>query len=561
MLQKLSIKNIALIDEIDIDFLNGLNVLTGETGAGKSIIIDAISFLLGARSDKSLIRSGQNEAKVKANFYLDDIEKYKEVFDLADIEPDNMLIISRSMNIDGKSEAKINGENISASMLKEITSSLVEIYAQHEQLSILKTKNQLAILDNFAGDKLKLLQKEYQQKLEDLANVNEELSNFGGSEENRLQELDLLSYQIQEIENSKLNTDEELELTNKLQKFQNIEKIVSNTTIVENQLNTIMDSLNLANSSLSFAEKYDETLADLSSRLSSQKIELSDILDNISEYNSSIDYTEKAVDEIMDRLDLYKKLKRKYGNTIEDINNFLSNIKIKNENLENSTERINALNNQKKLLITSAFDFAKKITNIRIVAGKNLCNQIINNLKDLGMPNAQLNFAFNSYECEESAFLTSGADKVELMFNANLGEDLKPLSKIASGGEISRLMLAFKTVISNLDNLSTMIFDEIDSGISGKMAQAVAEKMARISRHHQVFLITHSPQITSMADNNLFVEKIEKNGKTQSHVKVLLEEQKIMEVARFLSTDSADEFSIKNAEHLIKEQDDFKKSL
>ena len=560
MLENLVVKNIALIESVEIDFYDSLNVLTGETGAGKSILLDAIGLLLGDRIDKTLIRSGADDCKVVGTFSLNESSKqlFYEFCDKYELEKQDEVIITRTYSLDGKSSIKVNGEPITLTMLKELCSNLVSLYGQNDNQTIFDINNHIKILDAFAETYNKEFFKDYQNLYYQLKDIEKQLKSFGGSDADRLREIDLLEYQLNEIENANISVEDYEELENKRKLLLNAGKVISNTSLAQNYLGVETSSaIHKAKSSLVLASNYDEKLADYADRLESLSIELDDIYDSIKQYNESCDFSEAEQQKIEDRYALYTSLMRKYGQSIEEILIAKDKINEKLQILKHADEIILKLNNQKQILINCLTNLANKISEYRKENADKLCRLIVTNLQNLSMKNANLKFQFSS----QDDFLYNGLDKVELLFSANLGEEVKQLSKIASGGEISRFMLALKSVIASVDNMPTMIFDEIDTGISGVTSEAVAKQMAIIAKNHQVIVVTHSQQIASMADHNYFIEKKEIEGKTTTHIKKLNYEEKVLEVARFMSGEKTSDFAIKSAENLIKEQDEYKKSL
>lgn len=561
MLQTLKIKNIALIDNMTIDFEKGLNVFTGETGAGKSIIIDSLEFLLGARADKTLIRHGESIARVDGLFDVDvNNESIKNFFNILGIEIENQVLISRTMTLEGKNEIRINGEICTLSMLKEFSSNLVDIYGQHEQLTLLKPKEQLELVDNFSNNVEKIIN-DYAQLLSNLKQINKNIEALGGDNIQRQQEIDLLQYQINEIENANLTTSEEDDLIETKTKLSNVEKISTSIFNCESYLKNTIEQTYLAKNTLNNALSYDKNLNDLYNRLDSANLEIVDILEEIKSYSSGLNFDEYEFKRIDERLDLYKSLKRKYGNSVELILQYLQKIKDRYTLLTNCDYELNKLSQEKQIILNKIFAVANKITLERKQTAQYLQEQITNNLKKLGMENAKVCFNFLSYENSEDKLLNNGCDKVELMFSANKGEEPMPIKFVASGGEMSRFMLAVKSIVAQKDSMPTMIFDEIDSGISGLMAQAVAIQLAQISKSHQVIVITHTAQIASMADTNFLIKKIENNEKTISQISKLSEEEKVIELARFLSTSQTHTFALENAKQLITQQTLLKQSL
>ncbi len=562
MLKSLKIKNIALIEDLVIEFDDGLNVLTGETGAGKSIIIDSLAFVLGARSDKTLIRKGQTLARVEAVF--DKVSFSPEVVEILndlDIQADDELMIVRTLSIDGRSDARINGSPVTISLLKKITASMVDIYGQQEQVGLLHQKNQLALLDNFGSKTIKPLFEKYSEQFKEYKSILQELDSFGGDEQNFAREKDYLSYVVKEIEDANLSTKEESDLLENKVKLANREKLMSNLVTLENALHNAVPNLSQGLNVLKSVAQYDEKLGGLENRLESAKLELDDIWDFVQEYGQNDGFTEADLDKIEDRLEQYKNLKRKYGSSVEQVQEYLQNCKQKLYELDNREEIRANLFKQKQEALEALFDIALRLLGDRKSVASELSWKIKETLIDLGMPSCKLEFAFSQIELKEANLTSSGLGQVEIMFNANLGGELNPLNKVASGGELSRFMLAVKSVSTEKDTAQTMVFDEIDTGISGKMAQAMSEKMAKISKHNQVLSITHSVQIASMADAHFLIKKTEENGKTVSMVQRLDMTQRLDEIARFMSAGSITDASLQAGKDLLISQQKFKEKL
>lgn len=562
MLKSLKISNIALIENLFIEFDSGLNILTGETGAGKSIIFDALNFVLGARSDKTLIRNGESVARVDAVFDIDLSNTILKNF-LADNDidcEDSELLISRKMSVDGKSDVKVNGYPITSSMLRQITGNLVDIYGQQEQVSLLKTQSQLALLDNFASSELRTVKEEYSSGFAKLQAINKRLDSLGGDEFNASREKDYLSFVIKEINDANISENEEIELTQSKQRLNNTEKIASGVNVSQNALNSALNYISQGASSLGGVSQFDNTLASLYDRLQSSKLELEDILESIGELDVG-EFSQNEYDKIDERLDRIKELKRKYGGSCEAVQEFLQKSQDRLYELENSDKLRSDLEKDKNELLSKLFSLAIKMNTIRKKYAKLFCQKLLQNLAQLGMPNAQIDFSILDDNLAEKDLTSNGLGKVELMFSANLGGELKPLNKVASGGELSRLMLGIKAIVAETDNMPTMIFDEIDAGISGKMAQAVGEKMAEIGKFHQVIAITHSVQIASMADCHFMIKKTEHNGKTTSETIKLSENERIEELARFMSGDNVTQSTLTSANELLEKQRQFKLNL
>lgn len=562
MLKSLKIKNIALIEDLLIEFDNGLNVLTGETGAGKSIIIDSLAFVLGARSDKSLIRQGQSSARVEAIFQdfslTDDV---KSLLEDMEIDIQDGLMIVRTMSLDGKSDTKLNGTPITLSILRKITSTIVDIYGQQEQVGLLHSKNQLELLDSFGNKTIQPILNRYKKVYSSIKEINAKLDDFGGDEQNYEREKDYLRFVVDEIEQANISREEEATLLEDKVKLSNIEKVISSTTTMENSLVSVQSNISQGLYALSSVAQFDPNLDQLKNRLESVKLELDDIQDYIVDYNRTSVFSEGDLDKIEARLEQYKKLKRKYGSTCDEVLAFLQNSKQKLFELENREQIRQELNVQKKSLLDDIFEVGTQLIGERKNVANVLCEKIKSVLSKLGMPNCQVAFNFQNTELIENNLLSSGIGQVEILFNANLGGVLSPLNKVASGGELSRFMLAIKSIIAEKDTISTMVFDEIDTGISGKMAQAMSEKMAEISKYNQVLAITHSVQIASMADSHFLIKKQENAGKTISMVQKLSDKERVSEISRFISGDTVTSSSIKMAQELLDAQAQYRKKL
>ena len=512
MLNKLIIKNIALIDNAEIEFSTGLNVLSGETGAGKSVIIDSLNFVLGAKADKTLIRSGETECFVKAEFYVAENNAVRDLYSRFDIEEDDYLIISRKFSIDGKSTIKINGNTATVSMIRSFTSALVDVHGQSDHFKLLKTSNQLDLIDLFGGDEILNLKSDLSAIYSRYKNVLSELEEFGGSESTRLIRLDVLNYQINEIEKSNIYDGEEAELLEIKHKIDNYAKIYNGLSAVKSAINDeggISDILSNASRNLSAITSFDERYSALFDTVESVFSELESVCGSADNYIDELDVSEFNPYEIEDRLELIKSLKNKYGATYSEIIDFLDKAKEEKDKLENFNELTETLQKEKCEIEKSLFSKYTSLSELRKASATEFSNRIVNELRELGMPKAEFKVDFNkTCEISECKFNSAnGFDEVQFMFSANLGEPLKPLSMIISGGEISRFMLAIKAQTAKYNDVSTFIFDEIDTGISGNVAKVVAEKFAKIAVDTQIIAITHLPQISAMADNNLLIEK------------------------------------------------------
>lgn len=554
MLMELHIRNFALIDSLDLEFYNGLNILTGETGAGKSIIIDSVNFILGEKQTKDIIRTGQTTAFAEAVFCTNNNEKVLQLLLENGIEAEDLLIISREINQNGRSISRINGRTVTVGYLRLLSSALIDIHGQHEHQSLLNEGSHILILDSFCPEEFMVLKKEYDIKFNRIKEIDNELEKLRSDEQLKLRRLDLLNFQIQEIRDAKLIAGEDDELKKRKDILINSEKIFNSLNLCYKNLyedeekDSAYDGIGASINALDTIEKYDEELRKINGSLNDIFYKLEDVISSIRSFKDSIEFDEHELEEIEFRLDLINKLKRKYGNSIEVILNYYNDIIKELDLIEKSDEFIEKLTKERQIIFDEIICLGRKISQIRINTAKILTKQIEDELKYLGMVKA----VFLIEVTETNTFLESGMNLVSFKISANPGEPPKSLVKVASGGEMSRIMLAIKGVIANVDNIPTLIFDEIDTGISGRTAQAVAEKMSLISRKHQLLCVTHLPQIAAMADNHFKIEKIVKDGKTSTIVKKMEEEERIEELSRMLSGAVVTELTKEHSKEMIK---------
>ena len=519
----LHIKNIGIIDDLSIDLNEGLNVLTGETGAGKTLIIDSLGIISGGRFSKEMIRKGETNSFVEICMYEPENEN----------SIDGNIIVSREINSNGKNMCKINGRMVTVNELKNFMSKFIEIHGQNDNQSLLDNKFHLKYLDGFIGDKIIDTKKQYKEKYEKYLEIKQELKNNYGDEKERERKLDLLRYQFNEIEEANLKVNEEDNLEEKRKLMINSEKISKNLNeadiaIGENSI----DSINTAIRALEKIENIDKKYEDISSNLKNIYYELQEISRDISEHKEDVYFDEQERNEVEERLDLIYNLKRKYGNDVQEILNYKDEIEAEINHIENLDEYNNKLKKDLKHLKQEMTTLAEKMHELRNEYGKVLSININKVLEDLEMKNANINI---HVDYNEEEFFENGKDIVEFYITTNLGEDEKQLAKIASGGEMSRIMLAIKKVLADTDKMPVLIFDEIDTGISGKAAGAVAEKLNGISKNHQVLCISHLPSIAAIADYNYFISKRVINERTNTNIKLLNEKETLEEIARISS--------------------------
>lgn len=531
MLGQLHIKNIGIIDEITINFEDGLNILTGETGAGKSLIIDSISAITGSRMSKDIIKHGESMALVEACFFRGDETK----------------ILTREFYQNGRNICKIDGRMVTLNELKAVGENLIDIHGQHDNQSLLNEKTHLELLDNFCEKEISPLKKEYQDILGEYQDIKAKIKEGYGDPSERARRIDLLKYQKDEIEEACLKEDEEDELNNTRNLILNSEKIARAISESYNTLHdNVLEKLGNVTKELSTISHIDEKYDKLLQTINDAYYSLNDITYDMTSYLDEIDFDEAKQKEIEERLDLIFSLKRKYGNTIPKILEYLEKISGELDFLENSEEIIKKLETEKIKKEEKLKELSEKIRKIRKKYSKVIEEQVNKELQELEMKKAYIEFYFK----ESQEFLESGLDIVQIMICTNTGEGIKPLSKIASGGELSRVMLALKVVLCQYDDVPTMIFDEIDTGISGQAGKAVAEKMKRIGKTHQVICVTHLPVIAAAGDFNYFIEKQEKNGRTATSINRLNEEQTVKEVARILAGNDISEAVLKHANEI-----------
>ena len=564
MIQTLKIKNVALIKDISLDFTQGFNVLLGETGAGKSIIIDSINFVLGDKPSKSMIRTGENTMKVEASF-VDYGKQTSEILAELGIDDEGILLFTRSFNLDGKSECRINGLQYPLNMLKQISSTLVDFYGQHENQVLLRAKNHLALLESYKPEIFLEDKKALAETLNNLKKIQEEKNLIGGNFENRERMIDLLSYQISEIENAKLKENEDELLENELKIYASSERIsenLSNFISAFDGSSGVLANVKAGIHDLQNIVQYNDKFPELIERLTSSMYELDDVLEEVKKLSNDLVFDEAKMNEVDARLDHIKSLKRKYGPTLDGVFKFLQKSKIDLDNLENAEAKLKELSLKEEKLEQTAYNLSKSLSNKRRELSLEVEDKICKELAELGMKNARFKVGFNFMPNSYTNDITKqGFDNVEFLFSANLGEDLKPLSKTISGGEMSRFMLAMKNILADKDGVGTLVFDEVDAGISGLIGNAVAEKLAKLSKNFQVLCITHLPQVASMADSYIYVTKNTLNNSTQTSVEKLNGDRIIEQIAQLTGGAINTETSIAHARELKQNSEEFKKKI
>lgn len=549
MLKFLHIENIAVIEESDIEFERGLNVLTGETGAGKSIIIDSINAVLGERTSKDLIRSGCDEALVSALFgdFNPQTLKFLKENDI-DADQDGNVLITRRLSLKGKGIIKINGKPFTASALKEISSSLINIHGQHDSQALLNPDRHCDFIDAVAqNDSLK---SEYYTEFKDLNKIRKELNALVTDEDEKARKTDLLKYQINEIDSAGITVGEIQKLKARLKVAEEFEKNLKGFSAVGHLLsgnddeNGIITNLKIASKLLSTLEN--DTAKDNFSKLNEIIAEAQGVLSAVNGFCDSLEGDGYNTDEINERLDFLYKLMVKYGNSEEEILEFSRKAKAELEAITFFDKRGEELENELAKAKERLINAGERLTNSRKAAAESFSRSVCEVLFYLNMPNVKF-----VTEIESGRYTSNGCDCVEFKISANQGEEIKPLHKIASGGELSRVMLAIKSVLSGRDLVETMIFDEIDSGLSGFAADKVGVQLKKVSKEKQVICITHLAQIAALGDNHLLIEKAEQKGRTKTRVSSLNRENRIKEIARIMSGQEITENIYNSAKELL----------
>ena len=538
MISTLHIKNIGIIEDIVIDFNEGFNVLTGETGAGKSLIINSLNIISGGRFSKEMIRNGEKNSFVEASIYCP--ENPNAV--------DGNIIVSREIYINGRNSCKINGRLVTVNELKEFMSNIIDIHGQQDNYNLLNEAKHIEYLDDFSGENLLKLKQEYNALYERYCQINRELNKNYGDDKEKERRLDLLNYELKEITNAKLKSNEDIKLQEEHNIMKNSEKLQENLQIIDenlsnNTIESISSSIRCLEKISNYGEKYEEKLSELKNIY----YEVQELSRDISKMKEEICFDETKRDSIEKRLDEIYSLKRKYGNSIDEILTYKEKLENEISEIENVDEINNKLKKEKEELEIKMLEICNKITKIRKIKALELSERINKELSDLEMNNAKLKVDVN----EIDEFDKNGLDTVKFLISTNKGEEEKELTKIASGGEMSRVMLGIKTVLADVDKVYTLIFDEIDTGISGKAGKAVGEKLKTISKNHQVIIVTHLASIAAKGDYNYFISKKVQNEKTYTTVKRLSEEETIEEIAR-ISTGDVTKTSIEHAKELRK---------
>ena len=548
MLSLLHIENIAVIERADISFDRGFNVLTGETGAGKSIVIDAISAILGQRAYRDMIRTGTAKASVRAVFT--DVPEYPW-FSENGVEYDSETVIQREIYLDGKNVCRVNGSLVSVSILHKLGIQLINIHGQHDSASLFDEEYHLFFLDQYAENAE--IRAEYGEKYALLDDLRRQIRSLSMDESEKLRRMETLKYQIAEIERAGLEPGEDETLETRRKVLQNSEKISDSLNdAVENLYGS--DDTDGAASMLATAERalarisrFDDSISELHERVADLMYQVQDIAESVRDARDDLAYSADELEQIESRLDIIHKLRRKYGASCEDILNYLQEAKQVLDDMEFADDKLERLKKKEQKAEKAAWDAAHTLRESRQLAAGRLSAEILTELAQLDMPRVQFSCEFSELE-----LTVNGADSVAFYMSANAGEALKPMSKVASGGELARIMLAMKNVLAQQDQVPTLIFDEVDTGVSGRAAQKVAEKLRSVAKNKQVLCVTHLPQIAAMGDTHMLIAKSEHDGRTYTTVTPLDHEGRVKEVARIIGGANITDTTLRSAEEMIR---------
>lgn len=558
MLELLHIENIAIIEAADIEFAPGFNALTGETGAGKSIVIDSLSAVLGQRTSRELIRTGAEKAFVSAAFS----GMAPELTDELGIQPeaDGTLLLQREIQTDGKNVCRVNGRPVTVGQLRALGARLLNIHGQHDGQQLLDEEQHIVYLDSFS--RVESLAITYAEKYKNFTDIRRQIGALQMDEAEKARRVDTLQYQIEELRRAKLTPGEEEELTARRGMLRNAEKFLDAVAGADYALNGddsgggALSALRQAQDALSGVRHLDDAFGQLYERLGEAYSEVYDIAATVEDKRGELDVSPGELDRVESRMDLLYRLKKKYGATVEDMLDYQARCEAELAQIEDAGDTLARLEQALSKAEKEARQAAQALSDARKAAAERLTAQILTELQQLDM--GKIRFAV---DFAEKPLDSDGMDTVRFLMSANVGEELRPIHKIASGGELARIMLAMKNVLSEQDHVGTMVFDEVDTGVSGRAAQKVAEKMARISRRKQVLCVTHLPQLAAMADTHFSVEKGERGGRTYTEVRRLDREQRRRELARLTGGSHVSQTMLDGAEELLVQAEKFRAEL
>lgn len=560
MLESLMIKDFAIIQDLALEFKKGMTVLTGETGAGKSIIIDAVGLLAGGRGSSEFVRFGSKKCILEGQFSYQPSEALSSLLDQNAIEEEeHTLLIQREIFTTGRNVCRINGSIVTIAVLKEIGSQLIDIHGQNEHQELMVSENHIYLLDHFGPKELDAKKKEYQTVYRDYRQLEKERKEWVFNEQELVQRMDILRYQVEEIRAANLQPNEEEELKEEEQKLANhqviVEALSSSYTILQGEEMSGLDLVGQAMEKMDSISDMDDKFKEISETLSAAFFQLQEASSDLYSEMDQLEYDEERLNEIEERLNLIQQLKRKYGHSVADVLQHFEQAEAELNKLENREEQVDQLSKKTTQLKAEAIKLADELSAIRAETAGKLEQSILEQLKELYMEKVKFSVTFKEAgDKSKSASLLSdsGKDRVEFFVATNPGEPLKPLARVASGGELSRMMLAMKTIFSRSQGITSIIFDEVDTGVSGRVAQAIADKIHSVAHHSQVLCITHLPQVAAMADQHLYIKKEVRDDRTSTYVEHIANEERTEEIARMLSGEVLTQLTIETAQELLK---------
>lgn len=557
MLQELTIDNLAIIDHLSLSFENDMTVLTGETGAGKSIIIDAVGLLAGGRGSQEFIRQGADKLRIQGQFLTSKNDKLEDVLTELGIDfNDQTLIIKREIHRNGRNTVRVNGTLVNTGELKRIGSNLVDIQGQNEHQLLMQPDQHLTLLDEFAKNKLSEVSKKYQDEFSNYQKIKQTINKKQTNEKQWAQRLDMLKFQVKEIETAELLPNEEDELITEKDRLSHYQQIFTALKMASGALNgdeensSGLDQIASAMNSIQDISQFDKEFSDLSDSITNAFYTLQDSATEVGRQLDGLEFDEGRLDEIEARLQVITDLKKKYGDSVEQILSYYEQIKSELDSMEQLSDDSDQLETTFNQSEQRLIEIGNDLTTKRKQAAEKLTIAIHQELKELFMEKAQFEVRFLPHE--DQKFYSTGMDQIEFYIRTNPGESMGPLGKIASGGELSRVMLALKTIFAQSQHITSIIFDEVDTGVSGRVAQAMAEKIKTISEHSQVLCITHLPQVAAMASHHLFISKNIANNRTTTSVELLDREERVTELARMLSGSKITKLTLEHADELLK---------
>lgn len=558
MLAELSIKNFAIIETLTTSFKKGLTVLTGETGAGKSVIIDAIHLLVGGRGSTDFVRHGEDRAEIEGLFLIENGHPCFEKASQFGIEiEEGMVVLQRMVYKTGKNVCRVNGKLVTISTLREIGATLIDIHSQHEHQDLMNEQKHIHLLDQYGGQEIQYALLEYKNVYEEFEKTEHALKRLNQNEQEMVQRLDLLKFQWYEIHDAQLKMNEDVELEEEKRKLANFERLYESLQITYDSLRGDekgLDWLSLAMNHIQEAAELDKNMESVSESIMNSYYILEDMVTTIRGHLDTMEYNPERLNEIEQRLNEIHRLKRKYGKTVEEILEYASKIEEEIEEIENRESHIEQLMKQKDSLEKDLQIEAENVSILRKKIAQTLTDSIHQELKELFMDKTVFEVRFQRNE----HYKKDGADQIEFYLSTNPGEPLKPLSRVASGGELSRIMLALKSIFSRHQGVTSIIFDEVDTGVSGRVAQAIGEKIFKIAYHSQVICISHLPQVAAMADTHMHIDKIIEGDRTKTEIIELNEANRVKEIARMISGAEITEVTENHAKEMIEMADKIK---